>query len=138
MTRHDAFSNCTRNARAGKRVNRKLPSSPVIASYSPIRAKVGHTSYASSVLTGMALCDPEEWLPEFAAWSLRECVWFDRAFGGLGALHAAFGEWCVRNRSVPCTRYVFEQLLNAQGFRICDALVSALVLRKDLEVMTHD
>jgi hypothetical protein len=115
------FVDYPRHARAGIRVNREKASSPVIASLP---------------LTGMALHDPAEWIPEFDAWASRACVYVDFAFGGVGALHAAFCEWCVRNRSVPCTRDVFEHLLNDRGFLVCDALVSALVLKKDLEMMT--
>jgi hypothetical protein len=91
------------------------------------------------MLTGMALHDPEEWVPEFTQWALQECVCRDGAWGSITALHVAFSEWCVRNRSVPCTRAVFEQLLNNQGFLVCDALVSALVLKADLKAMmsTH-
>jgi hypothetical protein len=87
--------------------------------------------YEPPVLTGMAVQDPREWIPEFESWAPAECAHLDRCFGGVGALHVAFSEWCVRNRSVPCTRYVFEQLLNDQGFLVCDALVSALVLKTD-------
>jgi hypothetical protein len=90
------------------------------------------------ILSGMAVQDATEWTPEFEAWASQACVYLDRAFGGVGTLHVAFSEWCVRNRSVPCTRAVFEELLNTQGFLVCDALVSALVLRKDLEVTTRD
>jgi hypothetical protein len=131
VTRSDAFSICTRNARAGERVNRKHPSPSVIASHSPIRAKLQHSSHASPAFTGMTLQDPEEWVPEFEAWALRECVYLDRAFGGVTVLHVAFSEWCIANRSVPSTRITFERLLYSQGFLICDGLVSALVLRSD-------
>jgi hypothetical protein len=77
----------------------------------------------------MALHDPAEWAPEFQAWLLKECILFDRALGGIGALHLAFNDWCLRNKSVPCTSYVFEQLLSREGFRTDAALVHALVLK---------
>ena len=93
---------------------------------------------ASPLLSGMAFHDPAEWVPEFETWAPRACIYVEGGFGGVGALHVAFSEWCVKNRSVPCTRDVFEQLLTDQGFLICDSLVSALVLRKDLEATTHD
>jgi hypothetical protein len=80
----------------------------------------------------MAVHDPEEWSPEFEAWAPQACVYMERGFGGVGALHAAFCEWCIRSRSIPCTRVVFEQLLHAQGFLVCDALVSAVVLKRQL------
>jgi hypothetical protein len=138
MTRYDAFSNCTRNARAGKRVNRKLPSSPVIASYSPTRAKLGHTSYASSVLTGMALHDPEEWAPEFQAWVLHQCIFRDCCTSSTDVLHAGFCDWCLSNRSVPCRNDTFEELLKRTGFCVNASMVHGLILKIDFQTLvTH-
>jgi hypothetical protein len=89
--------------------------------------------------TGMAAHDAGQWLPEFEAWAPQACVYRERCFGGVGALHVSFCEWCVRHRSVPCTRAVFERLLDSQGFLVCDALVSGLLLRSDLvEAMLKD
>ena len=94
--------------------------SPVIDVHARARKRVNSAdvSYPSWTLplTGMAVADPAEWLPEFEAWALQECLFSERVFGGLRTLHVAFSEWCIRNRSGPCTRYVFEQLLSDQGF----------------------
>lgn len=92
----------------------------------------------SPTLTGMAVHDPHEWTPELESWAPQECVYLDRCFGGVGALHVAFCEWCTRHRGVPCTRVVFEELLSAQGFLVCDALVSGLVLKRDTLLGPND
>jgi hypothetical protein len=87
----------------------------------------------------MSVHDFREWIPEFEAWINLACVYRDRACGGIRALHIAFSEWCMRNRSVPCTRYVFEQLLADQGFHVCDLVVDSLLLKVDApRTHSHD
>jgi hypothetical protein len=111
---------------------------PVIDAHARTRkrmnsANVSGLSYTSltAPLKGMALQDPTMWIPEFEVWALRECIFRDRCFGGLGALHRAFSDWCLRNHSVPCRRDTFEQLLERHGFMICELLAYGLLLRED-------
>jgi hypothetical protein len=135
MTHSSLYPYVSRAGVRGKGEHLSYPSSRHASRHaSPIWVKSQHASYpsyASPTLTGMALQDPEEWIPEFESWAPQECLFIDRSFGGLTALHIAFSEWCMRNRSVPCTRYVFEHLLTNQGFHISASLVHSLVLRRD-------
>ena len=76
--------------------------------------------------------DPSAWAEDFHRWALARCVWRDRGFGGIGALHTDFSEWSIARDDVPCTRTTFERLLSDAGFFRADGLVSGLVLREDL------
>ncbi len=48
--------------------------------------------------------NPSAWDEDFHRWALDRCVWRDRCFGGIGALHADFSEWSVAREDVLCTR----------------------------------
>jgi hypothetical protein len=76
--------------------------------------------------------DPAAWAEDFHRWMLERCVWRDRCFGGIGALHTSFCEWAISSHSVPCQRKTFERLLADAGFLVADGLVSGLISKADL------
>lgn len=76
--------------------------------------------------------DPFAWAEDFHKWALSKCVFRDRCFGGIWALHRDFCEWTISRESVPCRRMTFERLLADQGFLLADGFVSGLILREDL------
>jgi hypothetical protein len=106
-----------------------------LASRSPTRAKLQHASYASPALTGMAWHDPAEWAPEFNAWVLHQCIFRDFCTSSTDVLHAAFCDWCLSNRSVPCRTNTFEELLERNGFCIDAAMVHGLILKIDFQTL---
>lgn len=77
--------------------------------------------------------DPEAWREAFYGWTVSECAFKDRCFGGIGCLHVHFCEWADAHNAVPCTRETFEQLLSDAGFLHADGFVSGLILREDWE-----
>jgi hypothetical protein len=76
--------------------------------------------------------DPAARAEDFHRWMLERCVWRDRCFGGIGALHTSFCEWAMSSHSVPCQRKTFERLLADAGFLVADGLVSGLISKADL------
>jgi len=80
--------------------------------------------------------DPSFWNEDFFRWALDRCVYRDRCFCGVGALCADFGSWAVFHNTVPCTRRIFQELLENAGLFIADGLVYGLILREDLESLT--
>lgn len=76
--------------------------------------------------------DPRAWAEDFQRWALARCVYRDRCFGGIGALHTDFCEWAIVSESVPCQRRTFEVLLTESGFLLAEGLVSGLFLTADL------
>lgn len=75
--------------------------------------------------------DPAAWAEDFHRWAFGCCVYRDRHFGGIGALHTDFCQWTNAHESVPCTRMTFEALLRDQGFFFADGLVYGLLLKED-------
>jgi hypothetical protein len=71
------------------------------------------------------------WAEDFHRWALDHCVYRDRCFGGIGALHRDFCEWLIAHDEVPCTRQAFESLMDESGFFSVDGMVSGLILRED-------
>lgn len=135
MTRMTHPSSYPYNARADERGKGEHLSYPSSRHSAPIRAKIPHPSYPS--FAGMSMHDFREWTPELEAWIPQACTFLDRAYGGVSALHTAFCDWCIQHRSVPCTRVVFEQLLEHQGFHLCDSLVHSLLLKVDVAALAH-
>lgn len=83
---------------------------------------------------GIPAHDPAAWAEDFHRWALSNCVYRDRCFGGIGALHTDFRRWTLAHESVPCRDETFEQLLRDAGFLFADGLVYGLVLKEDLDV----
>ena len=77
--------------------------------------------------------DPAAWAEDFHRWALDRCVWRDRCFGGIGALHTCFCEWAIAHKSVPMQRTTFERLLRDHGFFFADGLVYGLLLAEDVK-----
>jgi hypothetical protein len=73
----------------------------------------------------------------FGLWMLARCVYRDRAWGGVGALHLDLARWCADHRqSAPESRRVFVESLQAEGFAVTtDGLVYGLMLGEDLEAI---
>jgi len=65
------------------------------------------------------------------------CVRSPRWFGGVACLHIAYSEWEVQQDGVPCTREVFERLLEENGFVAGEVagvvLVSGVTFKEDFE-----
>jgi hypothetical protein len=85
----------------------------------------------SATQRSMADHNASAWAEDFHRWALTRCVWHDRCFGGIGALHRDFCEWAIAHESPPCNRQTFERLLHEMGLLIADGLASGLVLRED-------
>jgi len=68
-------------------------------------------------------------------WLLAHCVYCDRCFGGVGALHLDLARWCAdHERPVPESRRAFTAQLQAEGFAVTtDGLVYGLMLAEDWE-----
>ena len=79
--------------------------------------------------------DLAEWREPLARWMESDCVAHWRLNGCVGRLHVAFSEWEAGKGEVPCTRAVFEALLQEQGFEIHPTLafVDGLMLRADVD-----
>jgi len=71
----------------------------------------------------------------FGLWMLARCVYRDRAWGGVGALHLDLARWCAaQGRALPESRRAFTAELQAEGFAVTtDGLVYGLMLGEDLE-----
>lgn len=86
---------------------------------------------------------PEEITPaevpideEWGLWMLARCVYRDRCWGGVGALHLDLARWCAdHGRPVLASRRAFVAALQAEGFEVtADGFVYGLMLARDLEV----
>ena len=75
--------------------------------------------------------DPSAWSEDLHRWLLEQCVYRDRCFNGIWALHRDFCEWVIAHDGVPCHRPAFEQLLHGCGFLSADGMVYGLMLRVD-------
>ena len=80
----------------------------------------------------MAIPEASAWKEDFQRWAMVRCLYCPRDFGGIGALHRDFCDWCINHHSVPCVRAVFEQLVQMMGLLVADGLVSGLILKEDL------
>jgi hypothetical protein len=77
---------------------------------------------------------PEAYEEGFARWVLDQCVFLDRVWWGIGALHKAYFAWCAETGiDVPGNLTTFKTLLRDSGFAITDdGLVYGLALAADL------
>jgi hypothetical protein len=82
--------------------------------------------------------DPEAYESGFDRWATSRCVFQDRCWGGIGALHVDYARWCDwEGRDVPASRRTFERILLSQGLwreeDLRDGLIYGLLLRADWE-----
>jgi hypothetical protein len=83
---------------------------------------------------------PEAYEDEFSRWVREQCVFLDRAWWGIGALHSAYFTWCEQTgRDVPGNLNTFKILLRDSGFAVTDdGLVYGLALVEDLRWQTSE
>ena len=79
--------------------------------------------------------EPSFWADDFGRWALECCLFRDRCFGGVKALHNHFCDWCNAQGPPGCMLETFEALLEDEGFLLAGGLVSGLVLREDWETV---
>jgi hypothetical protein len=77
--------------------------------------------------------DPATWSEAFHHWALDRCVYQERWFNAIGALHRDFRDWCLDREEVPCGLATFEQLAVDAGFLLEDGFVKGLTLKRDCE-----
>jgi hypothetical protein len=81
--------------------------------------------------------DHAAWAEDFHRWALGCCVYRDRCFGGIGALHTDFCQSTNAHESVPCTRVTFEALLRDHGLFFADGIVYGLLLKEGWDARTE-
>jgi hypothetical protein len=71
----------------------------------------------------------------FGFWMLARCVYRDRSWGGVGALHLDLARWCAEHgQPAPESRRAFTAELQTEGFAVTtDGLVYGLMLAEDWE-----
>ena len=85
----------------------------------------------------LPLQDHTFWADDFGKWALKQCLFSDRYFGGIKALHSDFCDWCNRHgEGAGPMLPTFEALLESEGFLLAGGLVSGLMLREDVEALT--
>ena len=87
-------------------------------------------------LEALLEAEPQAYEAGVQAWLVQQCVFRDRAWGGLAALHRDYCLWCrgVGNE-VPAGRRTFRGLLLAEGFAVtAHEMVYGLLLAEDLNV----
>jgi hypothetical protein len=82
---------------------------------------------------GIPRPDPDAWREPVAEWLESECVRHWRCHSSVSSLHQAYSDWDVSHGFPPCNRETFGELLQEAGFLIAGELVSALILRADLD-----
>jgi hypothetical protein len=87
-------------------------------------------NFSDGVLAGGSAA----WAEDFHRWALSNCVYRDRRFGGIGALHTDFCRWTLSHDSVPCRDETFKRLLRDAGFFFADGLVYGLMLKDNWDV----
>jgi hypothetical protein len=76
--------------------------------------------------------DPEAWEGELHQWASARCVFRDRAWGGVAALHRDYVEWSHATGNIPpATLATFQVWLAWQGFTLTGPLVYGLLLAED-------
>ena len=81
----------------------------------------------------MAHQAPDAWAEDFHIWALSQCVYHDRCFSGISALHRDFTNWAIAREVDTCTVETFKWLLDNAGFFSADGMVSGLILKEDLD-----
>lgn len=117
--------------KSGDSLNLELTKPPKPTSVSFVSSGSRQTQNFSE---GIPAHDAAAWAEDFHRWALSNCVYRDRCFGGIGALHTNFCRWTLDHKSVPCRDETFEQLLRDAGFFFADGLVYGLVLKQDAEL----
>ena len=80
--------------------------------------------------------EPEDYELGLHRWAVSQCIFRERAWGGIGPLHLAYAVWCDQvGQDVPASRRTFENLLTAGGFEISDGFCYGLILKEDLWAM---
>jgi hypothetical protein len=104
-------------------------------------SELGFAGFEGATTTHFQTVSPLELLPEafeegFERWIGARCVFRDGAWGGMGALHNDYAEWCAKvGREVPGSLRVFKALILDSGFRITDdGLVHGMFLSEDLRL----
>lgn len=77
--------------------------------------------------------DHEGWTEDFGRWALAHCLFRDRCWGGITALHAHLCTWCAERGEAGPWLATFEALLADEGFLLGGGLVAGLILREDWE-----
>jgi hypothetical protein len=93
------------------------------------------TSGLDAPATRHYLDAPEpEYEDGFDRWAKARCVWAERGWGGVRALHSDYAAWCAgpEGAEVPCHLDTFRELLGWAGFTVSGSLVHGLMLREDL------
>ncbi len=71
---------------------------------------------------------------DFGRWLLAHCVFLDRCWCGVAALHRAWCDWCFLEHAVPANLPTFRALLEDEGFALTErGMVYGLLLRVDWE-----
>ena len=70
---------------------------------------------------------------DLASWISDHCVFRDRCWGAIGALHVDFAQWRADHwQPVPISRRVFEAALIAEERYIEEGFCYGLILKDDL------
>jgi hypothetical protein len=79
--------------------------------------------------------EPAAYEEAFHQWMQERCVFRDRAWGGVGALHRDYAIWCDHGcQDVPAGLPTFEKLLREEGFVVTEhRVVYGLLLAEDLD-----
>jgi hypothetical protein len=90
--------------------------------------------HALNLLAG----DPAAWEKELHQWTIAHCVFCDRAWGGVAALHRDYVEWSHATGNIPpATLATFREWIVWQGFTLTGPLVHGLVLAADVEAQEN-
>jgi hypothetical protein len=77
--------------------------------------------------------DPKSWEAELHQWTAAHCVFRDRAWGGLAALHTDYVEWSHATGNIPpATLETFRIWAVWQGFTLAGSLIHGLILTADV------
>jgi hypothetical protein len=77
--------------------------------------------------------EPLAYEDAFDQWARSRCVFRDRSWGGIAALHVDYARWCDQTgRDVPASRKTFEWLLRDQGLWINEGFICGLLLKEDV------
>jgi hypothetical protein len=76
--------------------------------------------------------DPAAWEKELHQWTKAHCIFCDRAWGGVAALHRDYVDWSHATGNIPpATFATFREWIVWQGFTVTGSLVHGLLLAED-------
>lgn len=82
--------------------------------------------------------DPAAWQDDLHQWATAHCVFRDRTWGGVAALHGDYVEWSHATGNIPpATLATFQAWIAWQGFILTGPLVNGLVLVEDSKLVNH-